>query len=132
MTGHDVQDYLRSTYSRRKAVDRLVTLTLYLAAALALIPLFSVLGYVVFRGFPNLDLSFFVENPKPVGETGGGMNNAFVGTCFLVALSSSIGVTWGIASGIYLSEYGRGRLGSIVRFCTDMLSSVPSITVGLF
>lgn len=105
---------------------------LFLAALAALVPLFSVLGYVIWNGAGYLNWDFFSKLPKPVGETGGGMANALAGTCTLVATASLIGVPWGIAAGVFLSEYGDGKLGTVVRFATDMLASVPSIVIGLF
>lgn len=127
-----LNEHVQGTYTRRKAVDFLMRTLLVTAAGLAVVPLFLVLGYVVAKGFPALSASFFTELPRPVGETGGGMANALVGTAVLVLLASAVGVTWGIVTGIYLSEYGSGKLGAAVRFSTDMLASVPSIVIGLF
>ncbi|MBI3542957.1 MAG: phosphate ABC transporter permease PstA [Deltaproteobacteria bacterium] len=107
-------------------------LVLIVATLIALVPLFSIFGYVLAQGAPALNKSFFLELPKPVGEAGGGMANAILGTVTLVFLASLLGVPWGIATGLYLSEYGRGRLASVVRFCADMLASIPSIIIGLF
>jgi phosphate transport system permease protein len=98
----------------------------------ALTPLISVFSYVVLRGFSSLNFAFFTELPKPVGEIGGGISNSVAGTAILVALSSVIGIPWGIIIGMYLSEYGQGKLGSVVRFSVDLLASVPSIIIGLF
>lgn len=102
------------------------------ATTLALIPLFSVFFYVLHQGAPALDMDFFTKLPKPVGETGGGMANSLLGTVTLVFLASLLGVPWGIATGLYLSEYGKGRLSHLVRFSADMLASIPSIIIGLF
>ncbi|MBY0369903.1 phosphate ABC transporter permease PstA [bacterium] len=107
-------------------------LVLFLCAVAALVPLFSVLGYVLFRGVPGLNLDFFTQIPRPVGEAGGGMANSLVGTCILVATASLLGIPWGIAAGVYLSEYGRTKTAHVVRFATDILASVPSIVIGLF
>lgn len=101
-------------------------------AFVAVLALGSIFGYVVFRGLPSLNLDFFLHTPKPVGELGGGMGNSLLGSFTLVVLASFLGIPWGVLTGIYLSEYGRGQLGSVVRFCVDMLSSVPSIIIGLF
>jgi phosphate transport system permease protein len=119
-------------FAKRKAVNFFFCAMIIAAAALALAALFYVFGYVVYQGLPSLNFSFFVEIPKPVGETGGGMANALVGTAVLVLLASLIGIPWGVFTGVYLSEYGQGKLGSLVRFCTDMMTSVPSIIMGLF
>lgn len=118
---------------RRKAKSILATAALGAATLIAVVPLFSVFVYVVTRGVPGLHLTFFTELPKPVGEAGGGMANALLGTATLVGLASLIGIPWGIGAGIYLSEYGRNRKpGHLVRFCIDLLASVPSIVIGLF
>lgn len=125
-------DYIFRSYRKRKAVNSGMVLVLIAAAGIALVPLFSVFGYVMSQGLPALNVSFFTELPKPVGEVGGGMANALLGTVTLVLLGSLLGVPWGIATGLYLSEYGRGRLASAVRFSADMLASIPSIIIGLF
>ncbi len=132
MKSAHLQSYLSLSYTKRRWFDRFMQLVLFAAAVLALTPLFSVLAYVISKGMPGLNLDFFTQIPKPVGESGGGMANALVGTCTLVAIASAIGVPWGVAAGVYLSEYGQSRIASLVRFGTDMLASVPSIVVGLF
>lgn len=121
-----------STYTRRHWLDRVVRYACVLATVVALIPLASVLYYVVVRGASGIDLEFFTELPKPVGETGGGMGNAVVGTLKLVALAGLFGIPPGILAGIYLAEFGHSRLAGLVRFSADVMSGVPSITVGLF
>lgn len=125
-------DYLFRSYRKRNTINVLMHILLILAAVLAIVPLFSVFGYVIMQGFPAINWSFFTEIPKPVGESGGGMANSLLGTCTLVFLASLFGIPWGIAVGLYLSEYGRGRLASAVRFSADMLASIPSIIIGLF
>ncbi|MGK5089462.1 phosphate ABC transporter permease PstA [Bdellovibrionota bacterium FG-2] len=129
-------DYIFRSYRKRKTINALMSGLLVLAAIAAIFPLFSVFGYVVSQGYSALNWAFFTEVPKPVGEIGGGMANALLGTCTLVALASLIGIPWGVSVALYLSEYGgkqgRGRLASVVRFSADMLSSIPSIIVGLF
>lgn len=103
-----------------------------LAAVLVLLPLASILTYVVQRGASGISWTFFTALPKPVGETGGGMGNAVVGSLALVGLACVLGLPVGVAAGIYLAEVGRGRLAAAVRFTADVLSGVPSITVGVF
>lgn len=127
-----LSDYVFKSYQKRKAIDAMARMALIASAAAALVPLFCVFGYVLSQGLPALNASFFTELPKPVGETGGGMANSLVGTITLVFLASLLGVPWGIATGLYLSERGRGRLSQAVRFSADMLASVPSIIIGLF
>ncbi len=124
--------YLEASYGRRKRRDLFMQGVLFLAAMVALIPLFLVLGYVLWQGLPAINWNFFTKIPVPVGEAGGGMANALFGTALMVLLGALIGVTWGIAVGIFLSEYKTERLAKYVRFSADMLSSVPSIVVGLF
>jgi phosphate transport system permease protein len=132
MTTVSLSEYVSRGLARRKAIDVFVRGLLVGSALLALVPLFSVLAYVITKGAPALRWSFFFELPKPVEEPGGGMANALVGTGILVLLGSLIGVTWGIVTGIFLSEYGRSRIAGCVRFACDLLASVPSIVVGLF
>jgi phosphate transport system permease protein len=105
-----------------------------LAAALVVIaPLLAIFGFALFQGLPALNLAFFTELPKPVGEAGGGMANALWGTFTLVVMASALGVPWGVAAGTWLSEFGRSsRLATLVRFTADQLASVPSIVLGLF
>lgn len=132
MNTYQLHEYVSRTHNRRKLVDIFMCLLLLVASAVALIPLFSVLGYVIWNGAAHLNWDFFTQLPKPVGEPGSGMANALVGTCTLVLIASVVGVPWGIAAGVFLSEYGDGKLGMVVRFATDMLASVPSIVTGLF
>jgi phosphate transport system permease protein len=121
-----------STYSRRKLTDVFVRSACVAAAVIALIPLVSVLYYVTARGIGGINLDFFTELPKPVGESGGGMANAIVGTLKLVFLACAIGIPPGVLAGVYLAEFGHSRFGKLVRFSADVMSGVPSITVGIF
>src|SRR4051812_39275468 len=116
---------------RRYLVDHLATALSWLAAALVLLPLMAIFGYLVYRGIGSLDWAFFTEIPKPVGESGGGMANAIVGSGIILGIGGLIGVPLGIGAGIYLAEYGRNRFGNIVRFTTDVLNGVPSIVMGI-
>jgi phosphate transport system permease protein len=103
-----------------------------LCAVVVLVPLFSIFLYVVRRGIGGLSVAFFTQLPKPVGELGGGMGNAIVGTLILIAVACSFGLPIGISAGIYLAEVGRGRLAKVIRFTADVLGGVPSITIGVF
>lgn len=125
-------DHISLSYGTRKAKNFIACVLLGLATLLAIVPLVGVFGYVLSKGLPALDWSFFSELPKPVGETGGGIANAIVGTAVLVFLGSILGIFWGIGVGLYLSEYGTGKFAGLVRFSADLLSSVPSIIIGLF
>lgn len=124
--------YLSQGYQRRKFFDFFMRALLACTVAIAVLPLGSVLTYVLQKGLPALNWSFFTSLPKPVGELGGGMANALVGTLILVSMASTIGILWGGLIGIYLSEFGRGKLATTVRFAADLLGSVPSIVIGLF
>jgi len=94
--------------------------------------LFFVLGYLVFHGWRSLNWEFFTQLPKPVGETGGGMANAIVGTGKLLLLTIVIGVPIGFIGGVYLSEFGGKVFPFVIRYMTDLLNGVPSIVVGIF
>jgi phosphate transport system permease protein len=121
-----------STYVRRHLVDRVVRGLCVAATVVAIIPLASVLYYVVVRGIGGINLEFFTELPKPVGESGGGMGNALLGTLKLVALAGLFGIPPGVLAGVYLAEFGGTKFGRAVRFSADVMSGVPSITVGIF
>ena len=103
-----------------------------LSVTLALIPLFLIFFFVVGQGIRSLNVDFFIRMPKPVGETGGGMANAIVGTLILTGLGSAFAVPIGILSGVYLSEFAGTRLSTAVRFAADTLNGVPSIVIGVF
>jgi len=102
------------------------------ATMLVIAPLVAIFVDLVYKGAVSLNWNFFTRLPVPVGEKGGGMANAIVGSGVLLALASAIGVPVGIAAGIYLSEYGRGTtLSNLVRFTADVLNGVPSIVMGI-
>ena len=117
---------------RRKALSSLVVILCAAAVVLALIPLAFVFVYVIQQGFSSLNWDFFTKNPKPVGEPGGGMANAIVGTLMLIGIAAAIAVPVGIIAGVYLSEYGKRPFASLVRFTADILNGVPSIVIGIF
>jgi len=120
-------------YRRRKLVDRLARGFCIGATALAVLPLFLVLYYVAEKGLAGVSWDFFTKMPMPVGETGGGMKHALMGTLIVVAVASAIGIPVGILAGIYLGEFGQGgKFGQVVRFSADVMAGIPSITVGLF
>lgn len=98
---------------------------------LALLPLGSILWLVVSRGARALSVDFFTQLPAPVGESGGGVGNAILGTLYMVGIGCILGVPLGVGAGIYLAERGGGRLGGAVRFIAEVLSGVPSIVVGI-
>jgi phosphate transport system permease protein len=118
--------------ARRKLLSGLVVALCGAAVLVALVPLFFVFAYVVQRGFSSLNWDFFTKMPKPVGETGGGMANAMLGTLYLIGIASAIAIPVGVIAGVYLSEYGKKPFGSLVRFTADVLNGVPSIVIGIF
>jgi phosphate transport system permease protein len=101
------------------------------SAAIVLVPLATILWHLLAKGLPGLNPDFFLHMPKPVGEPGGGMANAIVGTLILVGLGAALAVPLGVAGGVYLAEYGAGRLGGAIRYTADLLGGVPSIVVGV-
>jgi phosphate transport system permease protein len=118
-------------YIYRKLKSNLMMGLTVVATVVTLLPLFFVLAYLLSKGLSSLNLAFFTHLPKPVGEPGGGMANAIVGTFELIGLASLIGVPIGIGAGLYLNEYG-GALSVPARFAADVLIGMPSIVVGIF
>jgi phosphate transport system permease protein len=100
-------------------------------ALIVTVPLFLILGTVVIRGLPALNWAFLTQLPRPMGETGGGVGNAIVGSLEILAFASLIGVPLGVGTGIFLAEYGRNKWGNVVRFTADVLNGVPSIVMGM-
>jgi phosphate transport system permease protein len=98
----------------------------------ALVPLIMILFFVLSQGIQALNFEFFTHMPKPVGEQGGGMANAIVGTLMVAGLGSTFAIPIGIVSGVYMSEYAGTRFASLVRFAADTLNGVPSIVIGVF
>ncbi len=94
--------------------------------------LFFILGYLLWNGGTSLNWDFFTKLPKPVGESGGGMANAIVGSGKLIFLASLIGIPVGFLGGVYLAEFGSGSFSFVVRYTTDLLNGVPSIVMGIF
>lgn len=117
---------------RRKLVNALLFTLTGLCAAVTVSVLFFILGYLVYHGGRSLNWDFFVQLPKPVGETGGGMANAIVGTGKLLLLTVLIGVPIGFLGGVYLAEFGGRWFSFLVRYTTDLLNGVPSIVIGIF
>lgn len=101
-------------------------------AVLGALPFFLITIYVFEKGFSSLNWDFFTQLPKPPGEMGGGIANALWGTCQMVVVASIVAVPWGVVAGIYLSEFGRGKTAFFLRMAVDLLTSVPSIVVGIF
>jgi phosphate transport system permease protein len=123
---------MSSPFARRRLVNRLVSLACIVATLFAIVPLVSILFYVVKEGIPGLSWEFFTRLPQPVGESGGGMANAIVGTLVLVGLACVVGIPVGVLGGIYLAEFGSTKFATALRFSSDVLAGVPSIVVGMF
>jgi phosphate transport system permease protein len=117
---------------RRRAKDRLMTVLIAGAFALAMIPLISLVYEVTKRGIPGLSLAFFTEDARGVVGEGGGASHAIVGTLVITAVAAAISVPIGIMGAIYLNEYGEGRLRRALTFFVDVMTGIPSIVAGLF
>jgi len=103
-----------------------------LSTILVILPLIAIFIYLILEGARSVNLAFFTEIPKPIGEAGGGMANAIVGSAVLLVIASILGVPVGIGGGVYLAEFGRGtKLANAIRFTADVLNGVPSIVMGL-
>ena len=117
---------------RRKALSAIVMTFCAGSVLLALVPLGFVLFFVVSQGIRSINLAFFTHMPLPVGEAGGGMANAIVGTLIVSGLAAAMAVPIGVLSGIYMAEYAGTRLAGLMRFAADTLNGVPSIVIGVF
>jgi phosphate transport system permease protein len=117
---------------RRRIVNAVMNCLAGFSAVLLIIPLILIFGFLIYRGSSALNLEFFAHLPKPVGEPGGGMANAIVGTLILIGLACCVGLPIGILGGVYLAESRDRRLPWFVRFLADMLNGVPSIVIGIF
>lgn len=123
---------IRARLLWRKSLN-VAMLTLTGIAALSVVSvLFLILGYLIYNGGKSLNWAFFTQLPKPVGETGGGMANAIVGSLKLLLLAAVMGLPVGLMAGVYLAEFGGRTFGFLVRYTTDLLNGVPSIVMGIF
>jgi len=116
---------------RRRGMNGFVTLAAGAAVVLVLLPLGAIFAYLIYKGVGAINWAFLTQTPKPVGEAGGGMANAIAGSVYILMIASVMGVPIGIGAGIFLAEYGRNRLGDLIRFTADVLNGVPSIVVGI-
>jgi phosphate transport system permease protein len=122
---------LHTTSLRRRLTNWIALGSITLAALIVTVPLFLILGTVVVRGLGTFNWAFLTQIPKPIGEEGGGMGNAILGSVLLLGFASLIGVPLGIGAGIFLAEYGRNKFGNLVRFTADVLNGVPSVVIGM-
>jgi phosphate transport system permease protein len=116
----------------RKSLNILMLTLTGIAAFSVVSVLFLILGYLIWHGGSSLSWNFFTELPKPVGETGGGMANAIVGSLKLLLLAALIGLPVGLMAGVYLAEFGGHTFSFVIRYTTDLLNGVPSIVIGIF
>jgi len=120
------------TIRSRRIVDHLASAAAAVCTVALLVPLALIFGYLLTKGVTALNFDFFTQLPQPVGELGGGMANAIVGSLILVALASVLGLPIGVLTGVYLAEHGKTPFGVTVRFCADVLNGVPSIVIGIY
>ena len=116
----------------RRAKDRAFTFFMWACGVLAMLPLLFIVAYVVAKGAKALNVDFFTKEPAAPGETGGGIVQSFIGTGLIVGMAAAFSIPLGILAAVYLSEYGRGRFASAVRFVAEILLSTPSIVAGAF
>jgi phosphate transport system permease protein len=117
---------------RRRLINGVMLGVLSLAAVVATLPLLLIIFHLLKSGIGALDVDFFIHTPKPVGDPGGGMANAIVGTLVIIGIASAIGLPVGIGAGLYLSEYRGARFATVVRFLSDVLNGLPSVVIGIF
>ena len=120
-----------SSLAWRKGKSAGMTLLLAMFTLAVLIPLVLIFVHIIKMGFSSINFDFFVQIPRPTGETGGGMANGLAGSAMLILLASLFGIPVGIFGAIYLSEYGGGRFADLIRFSADVLSGIPSIITGM-
>ena len=126
-----VQPAVQPLSLRRRVTDKAMTAAAISTVIVVLAPLVAIFTYLVYKGVGSINWAFLTQTPKPVGEVGGGMANAIVGSLFILSIASIIGVPIGVGAGIYLAEFGRNRLGAAIRFTADVLNGVPSIVIGI-
>jgi len=117
---------------RRRIASGVMTGLVAALSFTAVLALVLILADLIAKGASSIDWAFFTKSPVPAGETGGGVANAIVGTGVIVGLAAFIGLPIGIGAGLYLAEYGSGRLGFLVRFLADVMNGTPSIVIGIF
>jgi phosphate transport system permease protein len=123
---------MRINSARRYATNHLITALSLISTVVVIVPLVAILIYLLYKGASSLNVAFFTKLPVPVGEEGGGMANAILGSGIVLALASAMGIPIGIAAGVYLAEFGRGKLlATAIRFTADVLNGVPSIVMGI-
>ena len=122
----------RRTIGRRRGVNVVMLGVTFVAAILATLPLIFILFHLLREGASAIDLDFFTQIPRPVGQEGGGMANAIAGTLLLIGIAALIGLPVGIGAGLYLAESRGTKLATAVRFLSDVINGLPSIVMGIF
>lgn len=120
------------SYWRRKISSGFFTALFSSSILIVLLPLLLIIGYLIYKGASSLNVDFFIHRPAPVGETGGGMGNAIIGSAYVVGIASIIGIPIGLLGGIYLGEFPHHKFSNLVRFVADVLNGTPSIVMGVF
>ncbi len=123
---------LNAQRARTQRSNRIMTWVLSGCQTLTIIPLFLIIGYIVFNGAPEIDTSLFLNRPVPQGESGGGLGHAMLGSLIMVVLASVFAVPIGLLAAVFLAEYRNHPLTRPVRFMTELLGGVPSIVIGIF
>jgi phosphate transport system permease protein len=120
------------TPTARRRIDQAVSSLAALSAMVVIAPLLMIFGFLIYQGASTVNVDFFIHLPKPVGETGGGVANAIVGSLIMIGLAACVALPVGILGGVYLAESREPRLPWVVRFLADVLNGVPSIVFGIF
>ncbi len=116
---------------RRIIYDKVFKIVIILLTLCSILPMFFILFFITSKGISVINWRFLTQLPKPVGETGGGISNAIIGTLMLIAIATAISVPIGVLAGIFVSENRKGRLASLIRLCVETLQGVPSIVIGI-
>lgn len=122
----------RAHLRRRRIKSGFIYFLICTCVFIAVVPLFVVFLYIAREGFSALSWDFFTKGPAPMGQPGGGIGNSIVGSLILIMLASAVAVPLGVLGGVFLSEYGEGRVAGAFRWTIDLMASLPSIVVGLY
>ena len=120
------------SYWRRKIMNGFFTGLFSSSILIVLLPLLFIMGYLFFKGASSVNFNFFIHRPAPVGEVGGGMGNAIIGSLYVVGIAALIGIPVGLFGGVFLGEFPNNKLSNVVRFVADVLNGTPSIVMGVF
>ncbi|MCL5266994.1 MAG: phosphate ABC transporter permease PstA [Bacteroidetes bacterium] len=120
------------SYWRRKTSNVFFSLLFSSSILIVLLPLLLIIGYLFYKGAASVNLDFFLHRPAPVGEHGGGMGNAIIGSLYVVGIASLIGIPVGLLGGMFVGEFPHSKFSTVVRFVADVLNGTPSIVMGVF